>query len=99
VSETNFEAYRANGRIFDQAAIYRQDDRNFTGAGNAERVSVISSTSGLFEMLGARVAIGRGFCAGGLASGSQQRHHPELCAVHSPVRRESRDYRADDSAG
>jgi putative ABC transport system permease protein len=61
VSATNFDAYRADSRIFDQAAIYRQDDRDLTGAGNAERVSVISSTSGLFEMLGARPAIGRGF--------------------------------------
>ncbi len=60
VSATNFEAYRANGRIFGQSAIYRQDDRNLTGAGAAERVSVISSSSGLFEMLVARVAIGRG---------------------------------------
>jgi putative ABC transport system permease protein len=61
VSATNFDAYRADSRIFDQAAIYRQEDRNLTGAGNAERVSVISATSGLFEMLGARMAMGRGF--------------------------------------
>jgi putative ABC transport system permease protein len=61
VSATNYDAYRADNRIFDQSAIYRQDNRNLTGVGNAERVSVISSTSGLFEMLGTRPAIGRGF--------------------------------------
>jgi putative ABC transport system permease protein len=61
VSATNFEAYRADSRIFEQSAIYRQDERNLTGAGNAARVPVISSTSGLFQMLGARTAIGRGF--------------------------------------
>ena len=56
LSAETFDAYRADGRIFEAAAVFRQDDRNLTGAGNAVRVAVISSTSGLLEMLGARTA-------------------------------------------
>jgi putative ABC transport system permease protein len=61
VSATNFEAYRGDGRIFDAAAIYRDDARTITGAGGAERIEVRSASPGLLEMLGERVAKGRGF--------------------------------------
>ncbi len=61
LSAETFDAYRADGRIFEAAAAFRDDDRNLTGAGYAERVAVISSTSGFLEMLGARTAAGRGF--------------------------------------
>ncbi len=61
VSEANYEAYCADSRIFEASAIYREDTRNLTGAGNAERVVVRSFSPGLMEMLGERVSIGRGF--------------------------------------
>jgi putative ABC transport system permease protein len=61
LSAETFDTYRADGRIFEAAAAFREDDSNLTGAGNAARVAVISSTSGLLEMLGARIAEGRGF--------------------------------------
>jgi putative ABC transport system permease protein len=61
LSAETFDAYRSDGRIFEAAAAFREDDRNLTGAGYAERVAVISSTSGLLEMVGARTAAGRGF--------------------------------------
>ena len=60
VSYETFDAYRKNS-CFDMAAAFTEDDRNLIGSGTAERVSVLSSTSGLFEMLGVRTAIGRAF--------------------------------------
>src|SRR6204780_3454263 len=45
LSAETFDAYRADGRIFETAAAFREDDRNLTGAGKAARVAVISSTS------------------------------------------------------
>ncbi len=61
VSEANYEAYRADSRIFEASAIYREETRTLTGAGNAERVVVRSFSPGLAEMLGGRVGVGRGF--------------------------------------
>jgi putative ABC transport system permease protein len=63
VSPATFDAYRADGRVFDTAAAFKEQDRNLTGAGYAERVSATSASSGLFEMLGARTALGRSFTA------------------------------------
>jgi putative ABC transport system permease protein len=63
VSAATFDAYRADGRVFEAAAAFKEQDRNLTGAGYAERVSATSATSGLFEILGARTAHGRGFTA------------------------------------
>jgi putative ABC transport system permease protein len=60
VSEVNFAAYRADGKVFDDAAIYRDDTRNLTGLGDAERVTVRSASPGLAEMLGIHSALGRG---------------------------------------
>src|ERR1700722_12693381 len=61
VSAETFDAYRSDKRVFDAVAAFKEEDRNLTGASYAERVAAISSTSGLFEMLGARTALGRGF--------------------------------------
>jgi putative ABC transport system permease protein len=61
VSATTFDAYRADERVFDAVAVCKEDDRILTGSGYAERVTAISATSGLFEMLGAGTALGRGF--------------------------------------
>jgi len=61
VSLVNYDAYRADGRVFEAAAIYRDDTRNLTGASDAERIEVRSFSTGLLEMLGARTAIGSAF--------------------------------------
>ncbi len=63
VSLANYEAYRADSRVFEAAAIYREDTRNLTGAGAAERVTVRSFSPGLLEMLGAHLSAGRTFTA------------------------------------
>ena len=60
VSYDTFEAYQQNPS-FDAAAAFTQEDRNLIGLRNAERVSVISSTPALFEMLGAGTTVGRLF--------------------------------------
>jgi len=61
VSLANYDAYRADGRVFEASAIYRDDTRNVTGANDAERIEVRSSSAGLPQMLGARITIGRAF--------------------------------------
>jgi putative ABC transport system permease protein len=58
-SLANYQAYRADGRIFEASAIYQDDTHTLTGAGSAERIEVRSFSPGLFEMLGGRIAIGR----------------------------------------
>jgi len=67
VSAATFDAYaaasRADGRAFEAVAAFKEEDRNLTGAGYAERVAATSASSGLFDMLGARTAIGRSFTA------------------------------------
>jgi putative ABC transport system permease protein len=63
VSLENFEVYRSDTSLFDAAAIFREEDRNLTGAGAAERVSVVSAMPALFDMVGARLAFGRKFSA------------------------------------
>ena len=60
-SLANYEAYRADDRLFETSAIYRDDTRTLTGTGSAERIEVRSSSRGLLELLGARIAIGRAF--------------------------------------
>ena len=60
VSYETFDAYRKNPS-FDAVAAFTEEDRNLIGSGTAERMAVLSATSGFFEMLGARTAMGRAF--------------------------------------
>jgi putative ABC transport system permease protein len=59
LSANTFDAYRSDARIFEAAEVFKEEDRNLTGGGVAERISVTLSTPGLLEMLGARVRFGR----------------------------------------
>jgi putative ABC transport system permease protein len=61
VSLANYDAYRADSRVVEASAIYRDDTRTLSGAGDGERIEVRSFSPGLLEMLGARIAIGRAF--------------------------------------
>ncbi len=63
LSQTNYQAYRAHSHVFEASAIYRDDTRNLTGVGNAERIDVRSSSPGLTGLLGAQIAVGRGFAS------------------------------------
>lgn len=59
LSAVDFEAFSADSRVFQNTVAFKQEDRNLLAAGNAERVSTISSTQGLLEMLGSRYSLGR----------------------------------------
>src|ERR1700733_4825681 len=61
LSTTDFDAFRADTQVFDAAVAFASQDRNLAGASYAERVTTISFTRGLMEMLGARMSGGRGF--------------------------------------
>jgi putative ABC transport system permease protein len=61
LSAQDFDAFRADHRVFDTAAAFNQRDRTLIASGNVERVSTVSSTPGLLEMLGARTPVGRRF--------------------------------------
>lgn len=59
LSAETYDAYRASNRVFESAAAFREEDRDLTGSGNAERVSTIASGPDLLPMLGAWPALGR----------------------------------------
>src|SRR5882757_7475189 len=61
LSATDFDAFRADKRVFEMAAAFREEDRNLVARGVAGRAVLLSSTHGLLEMLGARTTIGRLF--------------------------------------
>jgi predicted permease len=61
LSAADFGAFRADKRVFETAAAFKEEDRNLVIRATAGRVSTISATHGLLEMLGARTATGRLF--------------------------------------
>jgi putative ABC transport system permease protein len=61
VSAEDFDAFRTNIHIFQSIVAFQQEDRNLITPGSAERVSAISSTPGLLDMLGGVSVIGRSF--------------------------------------
>ncbi|HMJ62482.1 MAG TPA: ABC transporter permease, partial [Bryobacteraceae bacterium] len=63
LSATDFGAFRADKRVFEMAAAFKEEDRNVVTRGGAGRAVTLSSTRGLLEMLGARAAMGRLFTA------------------------------------
>jgi putative ABC transport system permease protein len=61
LSAADFGAFRADKRVFETAAAFKEEDRNLVIRATAGRVSTISATHGLLEMLGARTETGRLF--------------------------------------
>jgi putative ABC transport system permease protein len=61
VAPANFVDWRAQNRSFDEMAALSWKSFNVTGDGEPERVSGYSVTANLFQMIGARPAIGRAF--------------------------------------
>jgi putative ABC transport system permease protein len=59
LSAETYDAYRAGNRVFEAAAAFREEDRDLTGIGSAERVATIASGPGMLPMLGASPALGR----------------------------------------
>ena len=61
VSAEDFDAFRTNIHIFRSTAAFQEEDRNLITPGSTERVSAISSTPGLLDMLSGVSVIGRSF--------------------------------------
>ncbi len=59
----NFLDWQRDTRSFSSIALYHNEDYNFTGAGDAERVSGYMISASFFHTLGVRPMLGRGFRA------------------------------------
>jgi predicted permease len=60
-TEANFWDVRARNRSFEEVAALYYDEANMTGAGPAEKVTVMSITAGFFRALGVSPILGRDF--------------------------------------
>lgn len=63
VSYLNFLDWQRHTQTFSSMAIYRNQDYNFTGRGEAERLSGFMISSGFFTTLGVKPIVGRAFLA------------------------------------
>ncbi|HEY7893548.1 MAG TPA: ABC transporter permease [Gemmatimonadaceae bacterium] len=61
ISYPNFLDWQRDTRSFSSIALYHNEDYNFTGAGEAERVSGYMISASFFHTLGVRPMLGRGF--------------------------------------
>src|SRR5579863_5666911 len=61
VTYLNFLDWQRDNRTFSSMAMYRNQDYNFTGAGEAERLSGYMISSDFFSTLGVKPALGRTF--------------------------------------
>jgi putative ABC transport system permease protein len=59
ISYPNFADWRAQNRVFEKIGVYRSEDYNLTGGGEAERLSAAQMSADLFEALRVKAAIGR----------------------------------------
>lgn len=60
-TEANFWDVRAQNHSFEEIAALHSDEGNMTGAGPAEKVTVMSITAGFFRVLGVTPILGRDF--------------------------------------
>ncbi len=60
-TEANFWDVRAQNHSFEEVAALGYDEANMTGAGPAEKVTVMSVTAGFFRALGISPVLGRDF--------------------------------------
>jgi putative ABC transport system permease protein len=60
-TEANFWDVRAQNHSFEEVAALHYDEANMTGAGPAEKVTVMSITAGFFRALGVSPIVGRDF--------------------------------------
>lgn len=67
-----FEAWRDEAEVFERAAAYTYRDFNLGGADGSERVAGYRVTPALFETLGVRPVLGRGFLPDEATPGSDR---------------------------
>ena len=70
-SPANFQDVAKQNQVFSSAAAYLRGPAALTGQGEATRLRVVSSTAGLFDVLGVQPVRGRGFLSDDTASGRQ----------------------------
>ena len=63
ISYPNFRDWQRDTRTLSSLALYHNEDYNFTGAGEAERVSGYMISANFFHTLGVSPMLGRGFRA------------------------------------
>jgi predicted permease len=61
VSYPNLQDWQRQNRSFEAICGFRGDEATLTGAGNTQRISVSMVSAPYFEMLGAKMVLGRGF--------------------------------------
>lgn len=61
MSPANFLDWRNQNRVFERIVAYTSRSFNLSGSGEPERIRATRVTDGLFELLGARPALGRAF--------------------------------------
>lgn len=61
IAYPNFLDWQRDNRSFSSIALYHNEDYNFTGTGEAERISGYMVSAGFFETLGVNPVLGRNF--------------------------------------
>ncbi len=59
LSYPNFADWRAQNRVFEKIGVYKDEDYNLTGGGEAERLHAAQISADLFDALRVRAALGR----------------------------------------
>jgi putative ABC transport system permease protein len=69
VSQADYAAYREQNRSFESIAIYNATATNLTGAGEPERLPIVTVTADFFKVFGVNPLLGRTFVEGEDAPG------------------------------
>lgn len=72
VAPATYSDWRKEAHSFDQFAAYSWDEVNLTGDGQPQKVQAFQISSNLFEMLGVKPQLGRGFLAEEEIRGKEQ---------------------------
>ena len=72
IAPATYFDWRKEAHSFDQLAAYSWDEVNLTGDGHPEKVQAFQISSNLFEMLGVKPQLGRGFLAEEETPGKEQ---------------------------
>ena len=80
VNEQHFEYWRTHARSFDSLAQYIRLPANLTGAGDAVQITLVHTSSSLFDVLRVRAAVGRT-----LAPDDDRTDRPEVVVITSQL--------------
>ena len=89
-SAPDFMSLRESTRAFEQLDAYTSGTVTMLGGGEPREVRVTSVSDGLFDLLGLRVGVGRGFTAGEHAPAAERRRDARSRLLAAHVRRPRR---------